>query len=66
VCSVVAKKKEVGHLGGSVSKAPDFGSGHDLGVLKLTPLLGSLLGGECACPSPSAPPPVPALSLSLK
>ena len=41
----------------------DFSSGRDLGVLGTSPMWGSVLGTEPACPSPSAPSPY-ALSLS--
>ena len=41
---------------------PAFGSGHDLWVVESSPTLGSLLSGESASPSPSAPP-LHALSL---
>jgi len=54
-----------GHLGGSVSYASAFGSGHDLRVLGSSPMLGSLLSGESASPSLSASPPAYVLSLSL-
>ena len=50
-----------GHLGGSVSEASAFGSGHDLRVLGLSPMSGSLLSGE---PASSSPPLLPNLSLS--
>ena len=43
-----------GHLGGSVSWPPAFGSGHDLRVLGLSPMLGSQLSGELASPFPPA------------
>ena len=43
-----------------------FGLGHDLGVLGSSPASGSLLSGEPASPSPSAPPPAHALCLSNK
>ena len=63
----------VGHLGGSVSWASAFFSGHDLGVLQSSPMSGSLLSGVSAYPSPLAPPasplpllPAHAFSLSLK
>ena len=42
-----------------------LGSGHDPRVLGLSPVSGSLLGGKCAPPFPSASPPACALSLSL-
>ena len=55
-------------LGGSVSEASAFGSGHDSRVLGSSPASGSQLSEEPA--SPSAPPPpyahTPARSLSLK
>ena len=35
-----------------------YGSGHDLGVLGMSPKSGSLLSGEPASPSPSAISPV--------
>ena len=41
----------------------DFGSGHDLRVLKSSPVLGSELNTEHAGDSPSAPPLALALSL---
>ena len=47
----------------SVRRLP-FGSGHDLKVLGLSPVSGSLLIGESA--SPAARPPARALSLSNK
>lgn len=34
----------------------DFSSGHDLTVLRSSPVMGSLLKWESACPSPSVPP----------
>ena len=43
----------MGHLGCSVGRLSTFGSGHDLRVLGSH----SLLSGESACSSPSAPPP---------
>ena len=46
-----------GHLGGSVGWASAFGSGHDLLGPGFKPHVGSLLSGESASPSPSAPPP---------
>ena len=52
-----------GHLGGSVSEASAFSSGHDLRVLGLSPSSGSLLSGESA--SPSAPHPPHVLSLTF-
>ena len=51
-----------GHLGGCVGPTLGFSSGHDLGVLGLSPVLGYALSIEYACPSPSAPS--PALSRS--
>ena len=42
-----------------------FGSGHDPGVWGSSPASGSLLIGESASPSPSAPPSAHALSHSL-
>ena len=50
-------------LGGSVGEASPFGSGYDPGDLGLSLTLGSLLSGESAFPSPSAPT-ILALSLS--
>ena len=44
-----------GHLGGSVSEASAFGSGHDLRVLESSPAWGSLLSGEPASPSARLP-----------
>ena len=44
-------------LGGPVNYASAFSSGHDLKVLGLSPLPGSLLGGEPASPSVSAASP---------
>ena len=41
---------------GSVDEASAFGSGHDLGILGLSPEWGSLLNGKPASPSPSATP----------
>ena len=38
-----------------------FSSGHNLRVMRLSLMLGSMLIGEFASPSPSAPPPAPAL-----
>lgn len=52
----------MGLLGGSVSSASAFRWGRDLGVLELSPLSGSLLCRESACPSHS---PLCARSLSL-
>ena len=50
----------------------DFGSGHDLSVLGLSPVSGSTLSGESrvdslvgVSPSPSAPLPTGACALSL-
>ena len=45
-------------LGGSVNYASDFGSGHDLRTVGLSPVAGSLLRGKSASPprSPYAPP----------
>ena len=57
-----------GCLGGSVTEALAFGSGHDLRVLRWSPALGSLLSEESASPSPAAaaaPACVHVLSLSL-
>ena len=45
-----------GRLGGSVGEVSAFGSGHDPGVVGSSPVSGSLLSGESASPSPSAPP----------
>jgi len=53
-------------LGASVGEVSAFSSGHDPRVLGPSPALGSLLSGEPASPSPSAPPPACALSWSLK
>ena len=39
-----------------------FGSGHDLRVLGLSPLLGSLLSRESACPSAPPPTHIPSVS----
>ena len=52
---------------GSVSEASTLCSGHDPGVLGLSPASGSLLSEASASPSPSAsaPSPAPALALSL-
>ena len=45
----------------------DFGSGHDLRVVRLSPMLGSTLDGEPPSPLPlPLPSPAHALSLSLK
>ena len=35
-----------------------FGSGPDLRVVRSSPALGTMLSGESACASPSAPAPV--------
>ena len=43
----------------------DFCLGHDLGVVRLNPTLGSVLITQSACFSPSASPPFLSLSLSL-
>jgi len=48
-----------------VKHLPDFGSGHDLGILGSSPESGSQLRGEAASPSPSAPACVPSLYISL-
>ena len=68
--------KRLGRLGGSVGEASDFGSGHDLAVCELEPLVGlcadSSEPGACfgfcvslsLCPSP--PLLVLCLSLSQK
>ena len=50
------KRNQGGRLGGSVGQASAFGSGHDPGVLGLSPELGSLLSGDSASPSASALP----------
>ena len=62
----------LGHLGGSVSWVSDFGSGHDLMVMSLSPASGSVLTGhslepalDSVSPSLSAPHPLFILSLSL-
>ena len=44
-----------GHLVGSVGWVTAFGSGHDLGVLGLSPVLGSQLHGESTSPSDLLP-----------
>ena len=44
----------MGCLGGSVNKAFDFGSSHDLSVLGWSPALGSSLSMESVFPYPSA------------
>ena len=44
-------------LGGSVSEASAFSSGHDLKVLGLSPTSGSLLSRKAASPSLSVPTP---------
>ena len=36
----------------------DFSWGHDLGVVRLSLILGSAFSIKSACPSPSAPPPL--------
>ena len=41
----------------------DFGSGHDLRGMRLSPASGSMLTVESACPPPSAPPHTLVLSL---
>ena len=41
---------------GWLSRSSAFSSGHDPRVLGLSPMLGSLLSGESASPSPIAPP----------
>ena len=54
-------------MGGAVGEASAFDSGHDLGVLGLSPASGSLLSG--VTPSPLSAPPfahVCACALSLK
>ena len=46
----------------------DFGSGHDLMVVRSSPMLGSVLNVESTCPflsGPSAPALLGSLSLSL-
>ena len=60
-------KDEVeGCWGDSVGRASAFGLGHDLRVLKWSPMLGSLLHGESASPSPSASaPPIHSFTLYL-
>ena len=40
-----------------------FGSGHDRGVLRLSPTSGSELSSEFVCPPPSAPLAICSLSL---
>ena len=65
-CLIFKKCNTWGYLGGSVSEASAFGSGHDLRVLGWSPVSGSLLSGESASPSPSDPPPAHACSLALK
>ena len=54
-------------LGGLISYVSAFSSGHDLGVLGQSPVLGSLLSGQSTSPSasPSAPPFPLACVLSL-
>ena len=52
-------------LGGLISYVSAFSSGHDPRVLGLSDTLGSLLSGEPASPSPSAPPPACVLSHPL-
>ena len=52
-------------MGGSVSEVSAFGSGHDPGVLGLSPASGSLLSAESASPSASAIPLIYALWLAL-
>ena len=44
----------------------DFGSGHDLRVLGLSPVLGSALSGDSARDSLPLPLPLPLFMLSLK
>jgi len=46
-------------------QASAFGSGHDPGVLRLSPASGSLLSGKPASPSPTPPACVPSLAVSL-
>ena len=58
----VKNRTTLGRLGGSVGKASVFSSGHDLGVLGLSPTLDSLLLSKPASPSP---PCLCSLSLSL-
>ena len=57
----------MGRLGGSISEASAFGSGHDPWVLELSPASGSLLSGEHASssPAPSSPAALPTCALSL-
>lgn len=43
----------------------DFGSDHDLRVMKLNPMSDSMLSAESACLPPPAAPPAHSLSLSL-
>ena len=52
---VSVEKYLSGHLDGSVSSASAFGSGHDPGVLGLSPVSSSLLSEESASTSPSGP-----------
>ena len=65
--------KILGHLGGSVGWASNFGSGHDLAVQNSRPMSGSVLTAQSlepasnsVSPSLSAPPPIHTLSLSQK
>ena len=55
----------MGRLGGSVSQASAFSSGHDPRVLGLSPASGSFLGRESASPSAYRSPCLCFLSLSL-
>ena len=71
LCSVY-KKLTIGHLGGSVGWASNFGPGHDFTVCEFEPGIGLCANSSEleACfrfwVSVSAPPPpVPALSLSV-
>ena len=41
----------LGHLGGSVSWAPDFSSGHDFTVREFKPLVGSVLTAQSLEPA---------------
>ena len=54
----------LGHLGGSVSRAPDFSSGHDLMVPEIETWVCSVLKAQSLEPaSDSVSPPVSAPSL---
>ena len=51
-----------GWLSWLIGPTLDFGSGHDHGIVRLSPASGSVLSKESVCLSPSAPPPAHALT----